>query len=227
MQRPESLPARLYLLAYDTRKRRLTSRDRLGFALRAAALADLLLRGWLRDDSGKAVLASTEVGRSTTNGASSRAAAAKLDPFLASLLHEIEGSRPRRWQHWVRKRSNRAAPAVRDQLAAARVIRVERHGILGVIPQDRITVRDTRTLNNISREVVGAACGPRPVVRLDPAAGALAAIAAAAELHTVLSNLQRWRHRRRIAELNQLVTPVPAALRRVIRQRWSAASSSH
>ncbi|MQA12513.1 MAG: GPP34 family phosphoprotein [Pseudonocardiaceae bacterium] len=225
MRPSQSLPTRLYLLAYDTRKRRLTARDRLGFALRAAALADLLLHGWLRDDSGKAVLGGAAAGRSATSTAASGAAAAELDPVLASILHEIERSRPRRWQHWVRKNSRRAAPAVRDQLAAARVIKVEKHRILGTIPHNRITVRDTRKLNQLSREVARAAHGSRPVARLDPATGALAAIAAAAEFPTVFSMSQRWKHRRRIAELNQLAAPVLAALRIVIRQRRSAASS--
>ena len=43
MNVPESLPARLYLLAYDTEKNRLTSRSQLGLVLRAAALTDLYL----------------------------------------------------------------------------------------------------------------------------------------------------------------------------------------
>src|SRR3982074_3643993 len=53
MKPPESLPSELFLLAYDTRKRRLTARAQLGYVVRAAALADLL-RGNLVDESGKA-----------------------------------------------------------------------------------------------------------------------------------------------------------------------------
>ncbi len=45
MELPESLPARLYLLAYDRRRQRLTARPQLGFLLRAAAMADLELGG--------------------------------------------------------------------------------------------------------------------------------------------------------------------------------------
>jgi hypothetical protein len=45
MELPESLPARVYLLAYDRRRQRLTARPQLGFLLRAAAMADLELGG--------------------------------------------------------------------------------------------------------------------------------------------------------------------------------------
>ncbi len=51
---PESLPARLYLLAYDTEKNRMTAGSQLGLVLRAAALADLYLTERLTDEAGKA-----------------------------------------------------------------------------------------------------------------------------------------------------------------------------
>jgi hypothetical protein len=53
MTLPESLPARLYLLAYDTKKNRVTARSQLGLVLRAAALADLYLAGRVTDENGK------------------------------------------------------------------------------------------------------------------------------------------------------------------------------
>ena len=49
---PESLPARLYLLAYDTEKNRMTAGSQLGLVLRAAALADLYLTERLTDEAG-------------------------------------------------------------------------------------------------------------------------------------------------------------------------------
>ncbi|MFL6056949.1 MAG: GPP34 family phosphoprotein, partial [Actinoallomurus sp.] len=54
MSLPRSLPARLYLLAYDLDKERMTSRTQLGLVLRAAALADLYLDRRLADEDGKA-----------------------------------------------------------------------------------------------------------------------------------------------------------------------------
>ena len=44
MQLPESLPARLFLLAVDPTRRRLANGSYLGFLLRAGALTDLELR---------------------------------------------------------------------------------------------------------------------------------------------------------------------------------------
>ena len=46
---PESLPAQLYLLAYDPRRERLTARTQLGYLMRAAALTDLRLGGHIAD----------------------------------------------------------------------------------------------------------------------------------------------------------------------------------
>jgi Golgi phosphoprotein 3 (GPP34) len=80
MELPESLPARLYLLAYDRRRQRLTARTQLGYVLRAAALADLELRGNLTDQDGKARVAGDRV---------------VADPVLDAVLQEIAGSRPR------------------------------------------------------------------------------------------------------------------------------------
>ena len=62
MDRPDSLAAQLFLLAYDTKRQRLVSRSELGYALRAAALADLVLRGSLVDDGGKPVPGSPAPG---------------------------------------------------------------------------------------------------------------------------------------------------------------------
>nr|WP_316043364.1 GPP34 family phosphoprotein [Actinomadura sp. CNU-125] len=84
---PESLPARMFLLAYDLRKQKMTKRGRhLGYLLRAAALTELYLDGRLGDDD-------KARPRPGTPGA---------DPY--GLVAQIaEAARPRSWQHWVRK----------------------------------------------------------------------------------------------------------------------------
>jgi hypothetical protein len=51
---PDTLPAKLYLLACDVDRHRLTDRRDLGYLLRGAVLADLSLRGCLSDDDGTA-----------------------------------------------------------------------------------------------------------------------------------------------------------------------------
>jgi hypothetical protein len=141
---PESLPARLYLLAYDKRRQRLAARTQLGHVLRAAALADLELRGSLTDEDGKVrVVVDPPVG----------------DPVLDAALEEIAGSRPRTWGHWVRAGQRAIKRAVRDQLEAGRWIRVEPRRVLGLFPSAAITLRDPRALTRLT-ERGGSAAPP-------------------------------------------------------------------
>src|ERR1700761_5939755 len=95
MTLPESLPARLYLLAYDIKKNRVTARSRLGLVLRAAALADLYLAGRVTDENGKARL----TGDRHPTG----------DPLLDAMLQQLAEQRPRSWQGWI----SSGQPAVR------------------------------------------------------------------------------------------------------------------
>ena len=94
MQLPESLPARLFLLALNPTRQRLTAAQHLGYLLRAAALTDLELRGLISDESGK-----VRVGTQLRAG----------DPVLDAMLAEIAGDRPRSWRSWVQRR-HRAIP---------------------------------------------------------------------------------------------------------------------
>jgi hypothetical protein len=76
---PESLPGRLYLLAYDPRKERLTARTQLGYPMRAAALTEVRLRGHIADEGRKV--------RVTNPGG-------VADPVLGAVLREVADSRP-------------------------------------------------------------------------------------------------------------------------------------
>ncbi|MBV9451415.1 MAG: GPP34 family phosphoprotein, partial [Streptosporangiaceae bacterium] len=115
MTLPESLPARLYLLAYDTEKNRVTAQSRLGLVLRAAALADLYLAGRVTDENGKV----RPSGDRWPTG----------DPLLDEMLQQLAGHRPRSWQGWI-AHGKPAIRTVRTQLEDGRCIRVEHRMIL-------------------------------------------------------------------------------------------------
>ncbi|TDO68297.1 Golgi phosphoprotein 3 GPP34 [Kribbella sp. VKM Ac-2571] len=57
---PDSLAARVFLLAYDPERGRLTARSKLGKVLRAAVLIDLQLNGNIEDDGGRARVTTPE-----------------------------------------------------------------------------------------------------------------------------------------------------------------------
>jgi hypothetical protein len=202
---PGSLPAQLYLLAYDPRKERLTARTQLGYLMRAAALTDLRLGGKIADGGRKV--------RVTNPGG-------VPDPVLAGVLREVADSRPRTWTSWVRRGERRTRLAVRAQLDADGWIRVEPRRVLGIFPTTRITIRDPLVIQRLTDRLGTALRGPDA----DPRAAALVALAAAGELRTVLPRAKAREYKRRIADLSERTGPAVPALRRVIQQvRASAA----
>jgi len=202
---PESLPAQLYLLAYDPRKERLTARTQLGYLMRAAALTELRLGGHIADE-GRRVRVANPGG--------------VADPVLAGVLREVADSRPRSWTSWVRRGDRRTRRAVRDQLATGGWIRVEPRRVLGIFPTTRITIRDPLVIARLTDRLGAALRGSDP----EPRAAALVALAAAGELRTVLPRAKAREYKRRIADLSERTGPAVPALRRVIQQlRTSAA----
>lgn len=209
MEVPESLPQMLYLLAYDTRKQRMTARLELGYVLRAAALTDLLLAGHLTDADGRPRV---------------RGEARIDDPLTDELFQQLAVSPPRSWQRWVNRQARKAPRTVRDTLAAAGVIRVESYRRLGLFPANRITLRDPRMHKRLTDRVSAALSQTRPASRVEPRDAAMVALAATGEFSTVLPRPRRRESRRRIAELSEAAGPVTKALRRAIAQARSAAA---
>ncbi|MFF0345937.1 GPP34 family phosphoprotein [Kribbella sp. NPDC004875] len=206
---PEALYSRLFLLAYDPQRERLTVRSKLGKLLRAAILVDLQLAGNIEDDTGRA--------RVTT-------APVPADPVLAAVLDELRAVGPRRWRHWIDRRPGATVRHVRDELARAQLIRLEPHRILGLIPADRITVRHPlvrRQLLESARETLRAS---RLVSRVDLRDASVVVLASTADLRTVVTKEQKARHKDRLAQLAVRVGPVVPALKRSLQQtQYSAA----
>jgi hypothetical protein len=209
LELPQTLPERLYLLAYDARRRRLTASAQLGYVLRAAALADLQLRGLLADEAGR------------VRATGQQAAEALLGP----VLEQVARSRPRGWAHWVRAGQRPLQRAVRARLEAGGWIRVEPRRVLGVFPAARVTVTDRRVLEELGGIVARTLAGDQPVAAVDPADAALVALAAAGELPTAIPRRRRRQHRRRIAQLSERTGPAVPALRRVLQQLRASAAS--
>jgi hypothetical protein len=198
----ESLTRSAFLLAFDLRKEKLTQRGELGYLLRAATLAELLLAGNLADESGKA--------RALT------APAAEPGSLRAVVWEQISNSPPRSWRRWVQKDHGKAVRVVRDELEAARMISVERRRIL-LFPLERITPRKAYLSRRLAERVGRAIRGGQPVGRLDEDVRVLAALATAARLKTVVPSWRETRLRRdRIQQLSVPVEPIATALRKSV-----------
>ncbi|MFA1539058.1 GOLPH3/VPS74 family protein [Actinomadura monticuli] len=202
---PESLPARMYLLAYDLRKRKMTGGGaRLGYVLRAAALTELYLDGRLGEERRRPVPG--------TPGD---------DPY--GVLAQIAASRPRSWQHWVRKDARALVGTVRDELVRDGWIRVRERRALGLFPRQEVTVKDPRVVKALWGGASSALRG-RPVAHVNSYDAAAVALAAAGELSSVLPASDRRRHKRRIEELTARSGPAAPAVRKLISRLNAAAA---
>ncbi|GAB2971045.1 GPP34 family phosphoprotein [Amycolatopsis acidiphila] len=206
----ETLPAKMFLLAFDPRRGRLTARNELGYLLRAAALAELVLNGQLRDEDGKAVA----VGRAPGG-----------DPVLDALWYDLEGGGPRSWRRLVERERKQAFHAVRDQLADARVIKLADARFLGLFPHTRVVLRDTRSARQVADQVGRAIRGGQAQGQVERDTAALAALAAAGQLKTVLGARDRRHFKARLDRFAEPVAPVTKALRRAVTARRAAIAS--
>ncbi|MBA9004785.1 MULTISPECIES: GOLPH3/VPS74 family protein [Thermomonospora] len=200
---PDSLPCRVYLLAYDIKRGRLTARGRLGPLLRAAALTELYLDGRLVGER------RPQLG---TPGD---------DPY--GLLAQIGASRPRRWQYWVGKDKRAMVRAVQAELEAEGYIRVRSRRLLGLIPVQQVEIRDPRVVKDLWGRASSALRG-RPVAHVNSYDAATLALAAAGGLHTVITRGERRRHRKRIAALTARSGPAVPALRKALDAEAAAAA---
>ncbi|WP_019634331.1 GOLPH3/VPS74 family protein [Actinomadura atramentaria] len=203
---PDTLPDRMFLLAYDVRKQRITGGSRLGYVLRGAALTELFLDGRIVEEKGRPVPG--------TPGD---------DPY--GVLAQLAAGRPKSWQHWVRRDSRAMVRTVREELERDGWIRVRSTRVLGLFPRHRVTVKDPRVVKELWGGAAAALRG-RPVAHVNSYDAAAVALAAAGELSTVLPRADRRRHRRRIAELTARSGPAAPAVHKAIRAQQIAVTTA-
>lgn len=143
-----SLPARLYLLAWDTTRLKVTGATHLHHLVRAGALTELAQRGLLADVDGIA----TPVDADAHTG----------DLVLDGLLELVEESRPRKWKAWVTLRARVTLDAVRAQLAAEGYLRAEKKRVLGLFPSVEYELERVSAVEALREEARTVLRGPCP-----------------------------------------------------------------
>jgi hypothetical protein len=184
----QTLPQRFYLLSYDLDKGGFdpVSAAYRGHLLRAAALTELILGGWLGARDGRAVRADVTPPR---------------DRFLAEVLNGLAPGEPGHWINAVPDLAHRAETTVREQLVENGEVTVARGRVLGILPTRRITLDhpdQARQLRERIREAVLAAAGPATAQD-----AALAAIAVEGDVWTVFTPKERRRHRAEFTALRE------------------------
>jgi hypothetical protein len=203
-----SLPARLYLLAWDPGKAEIADADGVPRLVRAGALVDLARRGLLRDGDGIATPADLE--------------ARTGDAVLDGLLELVRESLPHRWRSWVPLRARVTLDAVREQLTAGGYLRAEKRRALGVFPTVEYVVERVAAAEVLREEIRAVARGAVPVAEVSERDAAVAALAAAAGLPVVTPVEDRARHPRRVAELAERAAGTAPGLREILREVLSA-----
>ncbi|GIH03688.1 hypothetical protein Rhe02_17550 [Rhizocola hellebori] len=206
MELPAPLTSRVYLLAYNTDKHKLTCNGYLGYVLRAAALTELHQAGALSDMDGVVKPARTHL----------------KDPLLVKVLEEISNApRPRKWAYWVGHAQTPMFRAVQQRLVEDQLISTERFRILGIFPATRVKVLRHRAVTQL-RSIVSRALAGGSV---DPHDGALAALAAIGEVRIAVARAQVRERKQRIDHLAAQAGPALPALHKVIRDHRIAQSS--
>lgn len=163
-----SLPARLFLLAWDSAEPDGADAPRLPALVRAGALVELARRGLLTDEDGIATPADLD---SDTG-----------DPVLDGLLELVRESRPHGWRAWVTLRARLTLDAVREQLAAGGRLSARRRRVLGVFPAVDYTLECPAVVAALREEARMIARGPVPVGRVSERDAAFGVLAEAAGL---------------------------------------------
>jgi hypothetical protein len=207
---PDTLPAKVYLLACDVERHRLRGSN-VALVVRGALLAELSLRGCVTEEDG-AVRAS---GTRRTG-----------DPVLDEALRTMGDDRARSWRSWLRRGARPTLAAVRRQLESVDLIRTEPQRILGIFSRTRITVTDPAQVTALRASVRDAVLGDGPTSRVSTVDATLIALVAVGELGGVLSRQERRRHSERIAEFTERGGDAIPALKRVLRQIRAARAAA-
>ncbi|WP_155055862.1 GOLPH3/VPS74 family protein [Streptomyces blattellae] len=199
-----TLPARLYLLAWDTTRNEVTGSAHLRYVVRAGALTEMAQCGLLVDADGIATPADMD----------SRTGDAVLD----GLLELVRESRPHPWRTWVTLHARVTLDAVREKLAADGYLRVAKKRVLGVFPTAEYGVDRTAVVEALREEARQVLEGPVPVADVPDRDAAVVALAVAGEVRTLVPGKEGGRHEERVAALTDRSGATAPALRAVIRE---------
>lgn len=204
-----SLPARLYLLAWDATRTELAGTAHL---VRAGALTELAQRGLLVDDDGIATPADMDSGTG--------------DAVLDGLLELVRESRPHHWRSWVPLHARVTADAVREQLAADGYLRADKRRALGLFPTveyalERVAVVDA--LREEARQVLEGPVRPSDVSERD---AAVVVLAAAAGVSALVGRKERGPYTERLAELTERGGAAAPGLRKVMDELGTALAAT-
>ncbi|MFF4501378.1 GPP34 family phosphoprotein [Streptomyces sp. NPDC001401] len=209
---PLSLPARLYLLAWDTNTTEVTGAAGLPHLVRAGALTELAQRGLLVDEDGIA----TPADMDSLTG----------DAALDGLLELVRESRPHRWRTWVTLHARVTLDAVREQLTAEGYLRAQKKRVLGVFPSVEHVLAQAAVVDALREEARQVLEGPVSVADVSGRDAAVVALAAAAELRTLVPGKDRKRHHARVAELTERSGAAAPALRKIVTEVQTAVTAS-
>ncbi|WP_327065159.1 GPP34 family phosphoprotein [Kitasatospora sp. NBC_01250] len=208
MNLPDTLAGRLRLLAFQPDSGRPAGYLDLDFALHAAALTDLLLRGLLVD----------RIGLAERRGAVS----ARLAPELQGILcgSALAQRQSARWDVLIERPAGTTAigRAIDERLREGGFVRFAEDRGAGRFPALRPFLCDEAAREQLAGAVEAALAGP--IDDVQPWQAALVVLAAECGIRTALSCARRRAERARLTELRALVpSPVLLALRRVVRER--------
>ncbi|MET7691250.1 GPP34 family phosphoprotein [Streptomyces sp. NPDC005483] len=194
----DDLACLMYLLAHDDTAEGPFDRSRTELLVRAAALADLAMRGRLAEADGEVIVSGTEPAG---------------DPVLDGVLRDAAGGHG--WKHLVRRHRKRTLTEVEDRLAAA--------GLLTVKPPRtrfgtrRLTVPDRALPASLHARVSTALHGNAPVLEIPAADAVLLALAATGGVRSVVSRRDRKIFRSRIDACTRTLGALAPGLEKAVR----------
>jgi hypothetical protein len=209
---PKTLPAKLYLLSVDPDSERLSTSRELGTLLRGAALADLSMRKFLREEGGKVVASGTK-----RSG----------DAVLDALLREISEAPARTWRSWVRGGARSTLRAVEEQLESAGLITVRDLRVLGIFPARRIGVADAEIAGALRESVRNALYGNESVAEVDKFDAALVLLAGAGGLRGLVPRKDERKYAGRMKELSERAGGAVPSVLKVIQQVKAARAAAY
>ena len=209
-----SLPARLFLLAYDTGKDRVAGAPDQPLAVRAAVLAELAERDLIHEVDG---IVTPVLGARTG------------DVVLDRLQELIEESRPRKWRGWITHRARATHALVRHGLVSDGYLRPERRRFLGLFPGTHDALERAGYVEVLRAEVLGALTGPAQPDAVPRDDATLAVLAAAGHFRALLSARDRRRLGPRLDALalraGPHLPPIRTALEAAVKSAEAARSS--